>query len=151
MDERTKQVLRLIQSHSKIKNYLTSLCYIAIISGLFVYVFYAIGKNNHTVKLVKQYNQDPEHYKIEKIMTNPSMNFQYEDGQVYHIKAKKAHHMDQEQVVLYDVFATGDIGNITAGELEVNEQGDHLIFTQNPVLILNRTQGFKSKSDKNEQ
>lgn len=139
MDERTQQVLRLIRSHSKIRNYLTVLCYFAIVGGLFVYVFHAISKNTNSIKLVKQYNQDPERYKIEKIMTNPRMEFQYDDGQVYHIKAQKAHHVNEEQVILYSVFATGDIGNITAGKLEVNEEGDHLIFTENPVLILNRT------------
>lgn len=140
MDERTQQVLKLINSHSKIKNYLTSLCYFAIFGGLLVYLFYAISKNNHAVKLVKKYGENPDHYKIEKIMTNPSMIFQYDNGQVYNIKAKKAHHIDNEQVVLHDVFATGDIGNITAGRLDVSQQGDHLVFTENPVLILNRTE-----------
>lgn len=145
MDDRTEQVLKLIRSHSKIRNYLTWLCYFAIVGGVFVYAFHAISKNNRAVKLVKQYNQNPDHYKIEKIMTNPRMIFQYDDGQVYHIKAKKAHHVDQEQVVLYDVFATGDIGNITSGKLEVSEQGDHLVFTENPILILNRTENINNK------
>lgn len=145
MDDRTQQVLRLIQSHSKIKNYLTILCYFGIVSGLFIYVFYAVSKNSANIKLVKQYNQNPENYKIEKIMTNPRMRFQHEDGQVYDIKAKKAHHMDQEEVILYDVFATGDIGNITSGKLNISEQGDHLVFTQNPVLILNRTENISEK------
>ncbi len=139
MDERTQQVLKLIRSHYKIKKFLSILCYFAIIGGVFVYVFHAVSKNNNSIKLVKQYKEDPEHYKIEKIMTNPRMEFQYDDGQVYHIKAQKAHHVNDEQVILYDVFATGDIGNVTAGKLEVNEQGDHLIFTDNPVLFLNKT------------
>ncbi len=151
MDERTLQVLKLIQSHSKIKNYLTILCYFAIISGIFVYVIHAMSKNNHVVKLVKQYNENSDNYKIEKIMTNPRMIFQHDDGQLYNIKAKKAHHLDQDEVILYDVFATGNIGNITAGELEVKDKGNHLIFTQNPVLILNRTEGINKKTDKNEQ
>ena len=151
MDERTQQVLRLIKSHSKIKNYLTSLCYLAIVGGVFIYTFYAISKNNHAVKLVKQYNEDPNHYKIEKIMTNPRMDFQYEDGQVYHIKAKKAHHTSEEQVVLYDVFATGNLGNITSGNLEVKEQGNHLVFTGQPVLILKSTEKLNKKPTKNEQ
>lgn len=139
MDERTEHVLKLIQSHSRIKNYLTWICYFGIISGVFIYVFYALEKNNNAVKLVKKYDQNPSNFTIEKIMTNPRMDFQYENGQIYHIKAKKAHHIDEEKVILYDVFASGEIGKITAGKLDVEEQGDHLIFTENPVLILNQT------------
>lgn len=146
MDERTLQVLKLIQSHSKIKKYLSLLCYFAIVGGVFVYVFYAISKNNSNIKLVKQYSQNPSHYKVEKIMTNPRMDFQHEDGQVYHINAKKAHHLDKEQVTMFDVFATGEIGNIAAGKLEISESGDHLVFTENPVLILNRTENFNGKA-----
>ncbi len=151
MDEHTLQVLKLIKSHSKIKNYLSVLCYFAIISGLFLYVFYALSKSNHAVKIVKQYNENPEQFKIEKVMTNPRMIFQHENGQMYNIKAKKAHHINEEEVTLYDVFATGEAGNITAGKLEVSEEGDHLIFSDHPVLILNRTENLNKKQDKNEQ
>jgi hypothetical protein len=41
---------------------------------------------------------------------------------------------------MYDVFAEGKIGKITAGELEITESGDHMVFTKNPVLILNQTE-----------
>lgn len=139
MDDKTTQVLRLIQSHLKIKKYLTVLCYLSLISGLFVYVFYALNKTTHSIKLVNQYDKNSDDFKIEKIMTNPRLNLQYDENQIYHIKAKKAHHEDNEEVLLYDVFATGDIGNITSGQLKVSQQGDHLVFTENPVLILNRT------------
>ena len=73
-------------------------------------------------------------------MTNPRIKFQYNDSQVYQIQAKKAFHQDNEEALLYDVFATGEIGNITAGELKIDEEGNHLVFTKNPVLILNKTE-----------
>ncbi|MDX2083241.1 MAG: hypothetical protein SFV53_04575 [Rickettsiales bacterium] len=145
MDDKTAQVLKLIQSHYKIRNFLTILCYSAIIGGFFIYAFYALSKSNHNIKLVKQYNQNPENYKVEKIMTNPRIDFQYDDGQVYHISAKKAHHIDEQQVILYDVLAKGDIGNIKSGKLEVNEQGDHLVFSENPNLILNSSKNLSIK------
>ena len=72
-------------------------------------------------------------------MTNPRIKFEHGDAQVYHIQAKKAFHKNNQEAILYDVFATGEIGNITAGELEIDEKGDHLIFTKNPILILNKT------------
>ncbi len=109
-----------------------------IIGGIFVYIFYAFNRS-HTIKLVNQFNKDPKAYEAEKIMTNPRIKFQYNETQVYHIKAKKAFHKNEQEAVMQDVFATGDIGNITAGKLEIDEDGNHLVFTQNPVLILNKT------------
>ena len=70
---------------------------------------------------------------------NPRIKFQYSDNQIYNIRAKKAFHKDESEVILYDVFAKGDLGNITSGQLKIDEAGDHLVFTKNPVLILKQT------------
>lgn len=142
MDDKTQQVLKLIQSHSKIKNYLTILCYLLILGGIFLYVFYAFNKTSQNIKLVSQYKNEAKRFKTEKIMTNPRIKFQHTDSQIYHIKAKKARHVNEEEVMLFDVFATGEIGNITAGALKIDDNGDHLVFTQNPILILNKTQNI---------
>ena len=72
-------------------------------------------------------------------MINPRIKLQYSENQVYAIKAKKAVHQDDQEVTLFDVFAAGEAGNITSGKLVINDNGDHLVFTQNPVLILNKT------------
>ncbi len=138
MDHRTEQVLELIQSHLRIKNYLTILCYAIIVGGLFIYIFYAFSQGR-IIKLVHDYEKNPEGYKTEKIMTNPRIKFQYNDTQIYNIRAKKAFHKDEQEVFLYDVFATGEIGKITAGELKIDEEGDYFVFTKNPVLILNKS------------
>ena len=138
MDLKTEQVLKLIKTHLRIKNYLITICYGLIIFGLFVYIFSALNQSR-TIKIINQYKENPDDFKIEKIMTNPRLDFQYNATQVYHIQAKKAVHADNQAAIMYDVFATGDIGNITAGELKIEEEGDHLIFTKNPVLILNKT------------
>jgi len=138
MDLKTEQVLQLIQSHLRIKKFLTTLCYLLIIGGLLIYVFYAFSQSR-AIKLVNQYKENPQNFKMEKIMINPRIKFQYNDTQVYHINAKKAFHKDESEVTLYDVFATGEIGNITAGELKIYDEGSHLVFTKNPILILNKT------------
>ena len=140
MDDRTQQVLRLINSHLKIKNYLTTLCYFLIISGLFLYVFYAINKTHNSIKFVSNYQPDSKQYKATKIMTNPRIDFQYNDTQVYHIKAETAYHENEQEVTMYNVSADGELGNITAGELEISEEGERLIFSNHPVLILNQTE-----------
>ena len=55
-------------------------------------------------------------------MINPRIKFQYNDNQVYEIKAKRAVHKDEQEVTLFDVYANGAMGNITAGELKINEE-----------------------------
>ena len=142
MDLRTQQVLEIIKSHSRIKDIITVLCYCLIAGGLFVYVFHAFNQGK-TIKLVTDYKENSEGYKTEKIMTNPRIKFQYNDNQIYNIRAKKAFHKNESEVVLYDVFAEGGAGNITAGELKIYEEGNHLVFTKNPILILKNTENKK--------
>ncbi len=139
MDSVTAQVLKLIDSQHKIKKFLTISCYLLIFGGVFVYVFYGFRKSN-AIKLVKDRAESLKEYKTEKIMTNPRIKIQHEDGNIYDIRAKKALHENEQEMIMYDVFAEGKIGNITAGELEITESGDHMVFTKNPVLILNQTE-----------
>lgn len=138
MDLKTEEILKLFYSHLRIKNFLTILCYCLIVSGIFVYIFYAFNQSR-AIKLVNDYREKPTSYQTEKVMVNPRIKFEHGDSQIYQIQAKKAFHKNNNEAVLHDVFATGEIGNITAGELEIDEKGDHLIFTKNPVLILNKT------------
>ncbi len=132
-------VLSRINLHLKIKKYLIASSYFFIIFGVLIFIFYAISNSNNKFKLVADYKNNPEKFKTEKIMVNPRIKFQYNDQQVYEIVAKRAMHKDEQEVTLYDVHATGAIGNITSGELKIDESGDHLVFTKNPVLILNNT------------
>ena len=138
MDLDHEKIIKLFYSHLRIKNFITVLCYLLIVGGIFVYVFYGFSHSNK-IKVVRSFEDNSKSYETEKIMTNPSIKFEHGDKQIYEIKAKKAFHKNDREAILYDVFATGEIGNITSGELEISEQGDHLIFTKNPVLILNKT------------
>jgi hypothetical protein len=138
MDLRTEQVLKLIQSQHKIRSYAMALCYAMIAGGVLIYIFYAFSQSR-SIKLIHDKAQNMKEYQTEKIMTNPRIKLQHEDGNIYDIHAKKAFHRNQDDMTLFDVFAQGEIGKITAGELEISEEGDHLVFTKNPVLILNQT------------
>ncbi len=139
MDIRTEQVLKLIRSQHKTRNLLTILCYTLIVGGLLVYIFYAFNQSR-AIKLVKKHTDNLKEYQTEKIMTNPRIKVKHDDGNIYDIRAKKAFHENEEEVKLYDVFAEGEIGKITSGELDISEEGDHLVFTKNPILILNQTE-----------
>ena len=138
MDLETQRILQIFKSHSRIKKFVTILCYFAIIGGVFVYVFYAFNQSNK-IKIVRKIKKDASEYKIEKLMTNPRIKFQQNNSEIYYIRAKKAIHQNSREAVLYDVFATGNIGTISAGELKIDEEGEHLVFSKNPILILNST------------
>jgi len=140
MDLRTALALKRINLHIKVKKYLTILSYFLIIAGILTYIFYAINKGNQKYKLVSDYQKNPEKFQIEKIMINPRIKFEHSENKIYAIKAKKAVHKNEQEVTLFDVYATGEAGNIIAGQLVINDDGNHLVFTQNPVLILNQTE-----------
>lgn len=137
MDSITINILKKINLHLKIRKFLTIFSYFLIIGGFSVYAFYAISSKNAQYKLVSDYKKNSQHYVMEKIMTNPRIKFQYSNDQIYEIEAKKAVHKNDEEFTLYDVYGIGDIGNISAGQLQIDDKGDHLVFTENPVLILN--------------
>jgi hypothetical protein len=137
MDKDTLRILKRIDFHIKVKKILTFSSYFLIISGILIFVFYALNQPHQKYKLVSDYQKDPENFKSEKIMINPKTRFQYNDQQIYEIQAKKASHKNNEEVTLFDVYAVGKIGKITSGKLQIEENGNHLIFSQNPVLILN--------------
>ena len=137
MDFHTQEILRVFNSHLRIKKLITAFCYFFIAAGILIYVFHAFSQSQ-TIKVVNKY-KDKDVGEIEKVMTNPHVKIQHSADNIYDVRAKKAVHKDGEEAMLYDVFATGKIGQISAGELEVKDGGDHLIFSKNPVLILNKT------------
>ena len=139
MDKKTEQILKLIHSQNRIKHFLTILCYLLIVGGILIYLFYAFSQGS-AIKIVKKHSENLKNYKTEKIMTNPRIKVQHDNNNTYSIHAKKAFHENEEEVLLFDVFAEGDIGKITSGELQISEEGDLMTFTKNPDLIHNQTE-----------
>ena len=135
MDLNTRQVLINIQRYGQIKKFLTILCYVTIFCGIMLYVFHGLSKQN-SIKLINDFQSNKDDYFSEKIMTNPKIILQYNHDDIYNIKASKAMHKSNNEIILQDVFAEGNIGKITAGQLKISEDGSHLVFTINPVLIL---------------
>ena len=95
-------------------------------------------KKKQVVRIVSQLNASEQTINAEKIMINPRITIKHDDGKTYNIKAKKAYHLNEEEVALQEVFANSEIGTISAGELQIKDEGNHLIFSKNPVLILNK-------------
>jgi hypothetical protein len=138
MDSKTKETLRIIKSHFLIKDLLTYFCYGLILVSIAVYIFYGLSQKIENIKLINDYKENSDQYNVTKIMTNPKIKFQHSDNKTYEIEAKEAADLKKnDQYILYDVLVKSDIGNITAGKLEVIDNGNHLIFSTNPVMIIN--------------
>ena len=136
MDKKTLEVLKKIKLYGKIKNYLTAISYLVIIVGVMIYIFHSLEQKNN-LKIVSDIENKKNNVQAEKIMINPRIILQYNQSEIYNIKATKAFRKSANEIILNEVFAEGDIGKISAGELKISEDGNQMIFTKNPVLILN--------------
>ncbi|MFM7701849.1 MAG: hypothetical protein ACKO6C_00100, partial [Alphaproteobacteria bacterium] len=67
---------------------------------------------------------------------NPNIKIKNDDGKIFNITAKNAKNYNNEQVIMNEVFAESDDLKISAGELKILDNGNHLIFSKNPILIL---------------
>lgn len=130
-------ILKNFNNHFRVQKILTFFCYFLICLSLSFY-FSNFFKKKQTVRIVSQLNDKQITMKAEKIMVNPRITIKHDDGKIYNINAKKASHSSDNEVILYEVFADSEIGKISAGELKIDDEGNHLIFSKNPVLILNK-------------
>lgn len=135
MDQKTKKILIGIKRYLIVKKILTITCYLIILSGLTLYFFHGFS-NQNKIQLITDYEINKAEYLSEKTMINPKIILQYNQSDIYNIKASKAVHKTDNEIILQDVFAEGNIGKISAGQLKISEDGNKLIFSINPVLIL---------------
>lgn len=132
-----QRTLNSFKNYFRLQKILSFFCYFLIFILLSLY-FSNFFKKKQTVRIVSQINSNQKNLDGEKVMTNPRITIKHDDGKIYAVKAKKAFHLNEEEIALQEVFADSEIGMISAGELEIKDRGNHLIFTKNPVLILNR-------------
>lgn len=137
MNDKTSNTLKRIRKQTIIQRILKTTCYIAIISAIMIYASIGITKTQ-TIKLVNKFKDDKEDFVTEKIMTNPEIKVKYGNNDIYDIKAKEAFHKDESEAILKDVVAISSLGKIESGKLKIEEEGDRLIFTDKPILILNK-------------
>ncbi len=148
-DEKIAEIVNSIAKYTKVKKNLTILClFLAGISVLF-FVIYGFFNSNQAIQFVADHKFDNK--KLEKVMTNPSIKFEYKENEFYDIKASSAIHKggSEDDVLMFDVDAQGASGNIKAGELLISKQGNKLFFSKNPVLTIR--QAKKDPSTKDQQ
>lgn len=137
MDKATKRTLANIKRQNFIRKTLKTISYLAIISGIALYISIGINKTQ-MIKIVSEIKEEKKNFTAEKTMINPSIKVKYNDEDIYDIKAKKAYHKDENEAFLEDVEAQGKVGFIKAGKLKIQQEGDRLIFSDQPFLILNK-------------
>lgn len=130
-----QQIILNVKNSKKLQKVLTIFCYSFI---FFALIFYASNffKEKKTIRIVNQIKSEREKFLAEKIMINPNIKIKNDDGKIYKITAKNAKNYNNEQVILTEVFAESNDLKISAGELKILENGNHLIFSKNPILIL---------------
>jgi hypothetical protein len=133
MDE-TSVIIDDIKRRIKFRKVLVLLCIAVLIFGFLSFLFYGLNTTNNAIKFISKKDQLN---KVEKVMLNPRIKFEYKEGQIFDIKAAKAIHKDRnEDIELLSVEVAGDIGNITAGNLLVTNNGNDLHFSNNPILTI---------------
>lgn len=134
-----KRILDSIKTYRIIRYISTRLSYLLIIISIGVYLFYT-SSAQESIKVVNKYKDSNKNdYQLEKFMINPRIKFQYKESDIYDIKASKAVYDNDHNAMLFEVSAKGLIGEIVAGELRIQEDGNHLIFSKKPVLIINKS------------
>ncbi len=138
MSNQKKEALKKISKQLIIKKIIKIFCYFLIAGSIFFYTTFGLEKSK-TIKLINDYKTNKNNFIAEKVMTNPSIKIKYNDNEIYQITAEKAFHKDNKsEITLENVKAQGAIGSIEAGNLTINQEGDRLIFQDNPILILNQ-------------
>jgi hypothetical protein len=132
--DKTSSIINEIKKRTKLRKILALLCVFILVFGFLSFLFYGLNTTNNAIKFISKKDQLN---KVEKVMLNPKIKFEHKEGQIVDIKATKAIHKDQNQdIELFNVEASGDIGNITSGNLLVTNNGNDLHFSNNPILII---------------
>lgn len=135
MDE-TSTIINGIKRRVRFRKILILLCMIILIFGLLSFLFYGLNTSSNAIKFMSKKDQIN---KVEKVMINPKIKFEYDQGQIFDIQATKAVHKDENNIEMFDVKASGDKGDITSGNLLITNNGNDLHFSGNPILIIKET------------
>jgi len=130
-----QKLILSIKNSKKYQKILIIFCYLFIFFAL-IFFFSNFFKEKKTIRIINQIKSERQKFLAEKIMINPNIKIKNDDGKIYEITAKNAKNYNNEQVVMNEVFAESNDLKISAGELKILDNGNHLIFSKNPILIL---------------
>lgn len=108
------------------------ICSTALIIAISLFLFYIIDNNNTAINIIK--NKNIKEVNKNKLMSNPRIRFEYENGDFYYIKGKKAEYKSNGNIKIHNVTAISNKGNIKSRNLEITDNGNIITFTGNPNL-----------------
>tara|TARA_Y100000389_G_scaffold204554_1_gene257944 strand:+ start:6076 stop:6486 length:411 start_codon:yes stop_codon:yes gene_type:complete len=115
-------------------------CIISLIISSSIFLFYIIDGKNITMNIVKQKDI---HKKSSKLMNNPKIRFENDNGNFYDIKGKAAKYNSDGTIIAHQVTAISNSGIITSDRLDITNDGNVIIFTGNSNLEFYSTSKFK--------
>lgn len=131
-----KAILNSIKKQIFIKKIFVITCYAVIVVSIASYsgVFF---KNKNSFEYIKnRYQKQKDNLEFKKIIKKPKIRFEREDD-VYYIEADDAVYSNDYDAVLNNVTAYGSVGTLTSKKVTIRDNGNKIIFTGKPELILN--------------
>lgn len=138
-------IIKNIKIYRIIRRYSTILCFLLIATSLISFFYFGFYFNREAIQFIAKL-KDKNDISMEKIMINPRIKFENAKDDYYDIKAKKAIHENNNDILLFDVVADGSAANIKAGKVVVTNNGNELTFSDNPVLIIKNSPKFKNNN-----
>jgi hypothetical protein len=127
-----------VKFYLNIKKYLTILCFFFVGVSIICFFFFGFYSKSSAIRFIAKYKNQQD-TKTERIMANPRIKFEHSEGDYYDVKAKRAIHKNGNDILLFDVNVDGLAVNIKAGKLLIDNDGNNLTFSDNPVLIIKET------------
>jgi hypothetical protein len=131
--DNTYEIIARIRKTTRFKKYLVFFLIITSACGLLSFLFYSFDSTSNAIKFISKRN---DFNKIEKVMVNPKIKFEYDDRQIFNISASKAIHRGEDDVEMFNAEASGNAGSVSAGNLLITNKGNNLHFSNNPILII---------------
>jgi len=131
-----RNIIKEIKRYQQIRAFLIFICYSFLVFAFIFYIFEFLQQRN-IVQIVRNANSVINN---EKNISKPWINFEYEPNKILFIKADSALYKNDNEIILQNVFAKGDVGEISSGNLFIANEGKDLTFSENPVLIINQYQ-----------
>ena len=128
--------IRKIRLQQKISRLSIVVGFVVIFISINILLNQGLFNENNEITVINKYNQQIQKFDSEKVMINPYILISGENGDYYKISAKQAASSNLEDFYLENVELTGKIGKISAGSLNISDNGNLLIFSKNPVIII---------------
>ena len=128
--------IRKIRLQQKISRISIVIGFVVIFISINILLNQGLFNENNEITVINKYNQQIQKFDSEKVMINPNILISDENGDYYKISAKQAASSNLEDFYLENVELTGKIGKISAGSLNISDNGNLLIFSKNPVIII---------------